>query len=116
MSRDQLNEAFGAPAEPAAVDPSHVLAIAQRIKNLADEDKELKDSFNELKAMLEKRLPSEAEIATLRVILSDRAGREWLQKRLKVYGIGGLSLLATIYVTRAYLSQFLNALARVLGG
>lgn len=116
MSREQFEDIFGTPAEPKDVDPSHVLAMAQRIKNLAEEDKDLNKKFDELKAMLERRLPSEDEIIRLREILSDKAGREWLRKRLQFYGIGGLGLLATIYATRAYLSQFLNALARALGG
>lgn len=101
-------------AGPDEVDPSHIIALATRVKNLGEADKELAEEFKELRAMLDKRLPTEDEITIFRSMLSDRAGREYMRKAFNRWGVGGLGLLGAIYVTRGYLSQFLGWLASVL--
>lgn len=107
MAEDSLDDDFGLPATRAELDSSHIRALAVRITNL-DED------IKNLRELADKRLPTEDEMKSLREILSDKAGREYLRKQFTKYGLGGLGLLATIYATRAYLSNFLSWLSSVL--
>lgn len=100
--------------EPHEIDPSHIVALARRVANLSDQIEALAAADIKLTAMLDKRLPTETEIANVREILGNKAGREWLAKQARFYGIGGLGLLAVIYTTRNYLSQFLGWLSAAL--
>lgn len=101
-------------AGPDEVDPTHIMALATRVKNLGEADDRLAHEIEKLAAMLDKRLPTEPEMANLRELLSNKVGREYVRKQFTRYGIGGLGLLATIYATRTYLSQFLSTLAGLL--
>lgn len=101
-------------AAPGDFDPTHMIALAQRVQNLGESDDRLAERLEKLMEMLDKRLPTEEEMKSLREVLSDKAGREYLRKQFTRYGLGGLGLLATIYATRTYLSQFLGWLASVL--
>jgi hypothetical protein len=101
-------------AGPDEVDPTHIMALATRVKNLGEADDRLAAEFKELRAMLDKRLPTEDEITNFRAMLLDRAGRAYMSKQFKRWGLGGLTVLGTIYATRSYLSQILAWLASVL--
>lgn len=99
---------------PHTGDPAHIVALARRVANLSDQIEALATADVRLTAMLDKRLPTEAEIASVREILGNKAGREWLTKQARVYGIGGLGLLAVIFTTRNYLSQFFSWLSAAI--
>jgi hypothetical protein len=94
-------------AGPEDVDPAHIMALATRVKNLGEANEKLLE-------MLDKRLPTEAEMTSVREMLANEAGKKYLQKQFIKYGIGGLGLLATIAATRTYVSGFLSWLASVL--
>jgi hypothetical protein len=106
-------EQLGWPPAGAVNDP-HLIALAQRVKNLGEADDNLAAEVAALRVMLDERLPTKDEMASLREILSNKAGREYLRKQFNHWGLGGIGLLASIYVARNYLSTFFSWLARVL--
>jgi hypothetical protein len=101
-------------AGPEEVDPTHIMALATRVKNLGEADDKLAEQIEKLLEMLDKRLPTEAEMMKVREMLANEAGKEYLQRQFIKYGVGGLGLLATIAATRSYVSVFLSWLASVL--
>jgi hypothetical protein len=101
-------------AGPEEVDTSHIVALAQRVKNLGEADHRLAEEVEKLRVMLDKRLPTEDELTNMREVLSNKAGREYLRKQFNRWGLGGLGLLGAIFVTRTYVSGFLSWLASVL--
>src|ERR1044072_4729905 len=101
MTPPGLDDDFEFP-ERAEIDPSHIRALAVRIGNL---DEDLKAIAAKVDTILE-RTPTSDEMKVIREILADKAGREYIKKAVKNYLIGGLGLLAVIYTTRPYLTQF----------
>lgn len=103
------------------IDPSHLQALAQRVltlgervKTLGDKDEGLCERIDDLTSMLDKRLPTEDEMKSLREILSNKSGKEYLQKQFRKWGLGTFGFLATLYVTRDYITRFLGWLSKVL--
>lgn len=101
-------------AGPEEVDTSHIVALAQRVKNLGEADHRLAEEIEKLRDMLDKRLPTEDELKNMRELLTSKAGREYIQKQFRKWGIGGLGVMATVYATSPYLSRFFSWLSSML--
>jgi hypothetical protein len=117
MTDDAL---FGRPPKLPGLDDverGHLVALAHRVEKLARDVGRLADAMGDAKKRHDEilaRLPTLEEMKLLREILSDKAGRAWLQRRLKVYGIGGLGLLVSIYATRQWLAEVFSGIGRIL--
>lgn len=106
---------YGYPRPMARMEKDlHLIALSRRVATLAEKIEQLTEADEKLTQMLDKRLPTEDELTSVRAVLADRAGREYIRKALKTWGIGGLSVLASIYLARGYLSQFFNWLGTAL--
>lgn len=118
-------------AGPDHVDPSHIIALAQRLGNLAgqlsrlvereeERDREIRalrqdiaELDNDLKQIAE-RVPTKEQMAAITKILAEQAGWDWFKGRLRYYGWGLLALLGGIYIIRDWISQFSQWISRVV--
>lgn len=104
----------GRVAEPEEVDPAHLVALATRLGNLANQIESLQQEVAELHNDIDDRLLSKEQATEIKAVLEERAGRKWLQSRLRFYGWGLLALLVGIFAIGDKLSQFAAWLAIIL--